>query len=366
MNVHQVLSGAGPVDAVTGQALAYRRLFAAWGWGGRDYAVSIDRRIGGAVAPLGGLDPAPDDVLLIHYSAYAPKLAAVLERTNPKLLVYHNVTPARWFWDFEPTIAVHCSLGRRQLPDFVAAVDLAAGVSHFNVAELVAAGATRTAVIPILFTAPPAGAGAGDGGGGGGGGAAAPGRPAAPPTVLFVGRLTPHKRQDELIGAFSLYRRHRRPEARLVLVGEPLSPAYGRSLVELADRLAPGAVSFRSGIAAAELWRCYEEADVFVCLSEHEGFCVPLLEAFHFGVPVIGRPSGGVVEVAGDAAVLTDDPDLALIAELIHAAVEDEELRSELRARGRRRLEDYGPRETAAKLRAAVEAVAREPVARDG
>ena len=354
MNVHQILSGAGPVDAVTGQALAYRRLFAAWGWGGRDYAASIDRRVGGAVAPLGGLDPAPEDVLLIHYSAYAPKLAAVLERSNPKLLVYHNVTPARWFWDFEPTIAVHCSLGRRQLPDFVAAVDLAAGVSHFNVAELVAAGAARTAVIPILFTPPAAAAGGRDG------------PPEPPPTVLFVGRLTPHKRQDELIGVFSLYRRHRRPDARLVLVGEPLSPGYGRSLVALADRLAPGAVSFRAGIAPAELWRCYEQAHVFVCLSEHEGFCVPLLEAFHFGVPVVGRPSGGVAEVAGDAAVLTDDPDLGLIAELIHAAVEDRELRAELQARGRRRLEDYGASETAAKLRAAVEAVAREPAARGG
>jgi glycosyltransferase involved in cell wall biosynthesis len=352
--VHQILSGAGPVDAVTGQALAYRRLFAAWGWGGRDYAVSIDRRIAGALAPLAGLDPGADDVLLIHYSAYAPKLAGVLERRNPKLLVYHNVTPARWFWDFEPTIAVHCSLGRRQLPDFVAAVDLAAGVSRFNTAELVAAGAERTAVIPILFSPP-------------GESAAGPGRgPGDPPTILFVGRLTPHKRQDELIGAFSLYRRHRRPDARLVLVGEPLTAGYGRSLVALAERLAPGGVSFRSGIAAAELWRCYQEAAVFVCLSEHEGFCVPLLEAFHFGVPVVGRPSGGVAEVAGDAAVLTDDPDLGLIAELIHAAVEDAELRAELQARGRRRLADYAPEATAAKLRAAVEAVGRAPAAVDG
>jgi glycosyltransferase involved in cell wall biosynthesis len=350
--VHQILSGAGPVDAVTGQALAYRRLFAEWGWGGRDHAVSIDPRIAGTVVPLAGLDPGPDDVLLIHYSAYAPKVAGVLERGNPKLLVYHNVTPARWFWDFEPTIAVHCSLGRRQLPDFVAAVDLAAGVSHFNTAELVAAGAERTAVIPILFSPPAVGA-------------VATG-PAGPPTILFVGRLTPHKRQDELIAAFALYRRHRRPAARLVLVGEPLTPAYGRSLVELAERVAPGGVSFRSGIAAAELWRCYQEAHVFACLSEHEGFCVPLLEAFHFGVPVLGRPSGGVAEVAGDAAVLTDDPDLGLIAELIHAAVEDPELRAALQARGRQRLADYAPQATADKLRSAVEAVGRAPAAVGG
>jgi glycosyltransferase involved in cell wall biosynthesis len=350
--VHQILSGAGPVDAVTSQALAYRRLFAGWGWGGGDHAVSIDPRLRRGVAPLKALDPRPDDVLLLHYSAYAPKLRAVLDLPNPKLLQYHNVTPASWFWDFEPTIAVHCSLGRRELPDFVAGVDLAAAVSHFNAAELVAAGAERTAVIPILFTpSEPAGD---------------LGSPPGPPTILFVGRLTPHKRQDELIGAFSLYRRHRRPDARLVLVGEPLSERYGASLVELAERLAPGAVTFHRGLAPVDLWRCYREAHVFACLSAHEGFCVPLLEAFHFGVPVIGRPSGGVAEVAGDAALLTDDPDLGLLAELIHLAVEDPELGAELRARGRRRLADYAPEATAAKLRAAVESVGRGPSPRDG
>ena len=304
--------------------------------------MSIDPRISGRVRPFKSFAPGPEDVIVIHYSAYAPKLRSVLDLGNPKLLVYHNVTPARWFWDYEPTIAVHCSLGRRQLPEFAKGVDLAAGVSRFNAAELADAGATRTAVIPILFSRPEAPAAA---------------RPVGPPTILFVGRLTPHKRQDELIGAFSLYRKHRSADARLVLVGEPLTPRYGESLVELADRLAPGAVTFRSGISRAELWACYQEASVFVCLSEHEGFCIPLLEAFHFGVPVIARPSGGVLEVAGDAAIVSDERDLALTAELIHLAMEDSELRDELARRGRARLEDYAADEVAVKLREAVELV---------
>jgi glycosyltransferase involved in cell wall biosynthesis len=340
--VHQILSGAGPVDAVTTQALVYRGLFGEWGFGGEDYAVSIDPRIASRVRPLKSFAPGPDDVVVIHYSAYAPKVRAVLDLPNRKLLVYHNVTPARWFWDYEPTIAVHCSLGRRQLPDFAKGVDLAAGVSNFNAGELAAAGASRTAVIPILFTPPEA---------------AAVELPGGPPTILFVGRLTPHKRQDELIGAFSLYRRHRSPGARLVLVGEALTPRYAQSLAELAERLAPGAVTFRSGISRDELWRCYQQASAFVCLSEHEGFCIPLLEAFHFAVPVIARPSGGVVEVAGDAALITDDRDLALTAELIHLAVTDAELRAELARRGRVRLEDYAADEVAAKLRAAIDEV---------
>jgi glycosyltransferase involved in cell wall biosynthesis len=341
--VHQILSGAGPVDAVTTQALVYRDLFGEWGFGGQDYAVSIDPRIAGRVRPFKAFEPGPDDVLVIHYSAYAPKLRGVLDLPNRKLLVYHNVTPARWFWDYEPTIAVHCSLGRRQLPEFAKGVDLAAGVSHFNAGELAAAGASATAVIPIVFSRPEVGP---------------VDREAGPPTVLFVGRLTPHKRQDELIGAFSLYRRHRRPDARLVLVGEGLTPAYAASLVELAERLAPGAVTFRSGISREELWRCYQEASVFVCLSEHEGFCIPLLEAFHFEVPVIARPSGGVVEVAGDAAIVTDDRDLALTAELIHLVVEDSELRAELARRGRLRLGEYAAEEVAVKLREAIDEVA--------
>jgi L-malate glycosyltransferase len=346
--VHQILSGAGPVDAVTTQALVYRGLFGEWGFAGGDYAVSIDPRIASRVRPLKSFAPGVDDVLVIHYSAYAPKLRAVLDLPNPKLLVYHNVTPARWFWDYEPTIAVHCSLGRRQLPDFAKGVDLAAGVSQFNADELAAAGATRTAVIPIVFSPPDVGP--------------VDQPPGGPPTILFVGRLTPHKRQDELIGAFSLYRRHRSPQARLVLVGEGLTPRYAASLVDLADRLAPGAVTFRSQISRDELWGCYQEASAFVCLSEHEGFCIPLLEAFHFDVPVIARPSGGVVEVAGDAAVITDDRDLALIAELIHLVVTDGELRTELARRGHARLADYAAAEVAVKLREAIDEVGRAPV----
>ncbi|HEX2086936.1 MAG TPA: hypothetical protein VHF89_14745, partial [Solirubrobacteraceae bacterium] len=146
--VHQVLSGAGPVDAVTGQALAWRERFAAWGWGGRDVAAHVDPRMNGEVAPLRALDAAPDDVLLIHYSAYAPRLRALLDLPSRTALLSHNVTPARWLWDYEPTIAIHCALGRRQLPEFAARADAVAGVSAFNAAEV-----GSDVVVPILFDA---------------------------------------------------------------------------------------------------------------------------------------------------------------------------------------------------------------------
>jgi glycosyltransferase involved in cell wall biosynthesis len=284
-------------------------------------------------------------VLLIHYSAYAPRLRAVLDLPNRKLLLSHNVTPARWLWDHDPPIALQCELGRRQLPEFAARCDLAAGVSAYNAAEL----GSDVVIPPILDLAwvrqkgltpmsPPGQKGL---------------TPMSPPRVLFVGRLAPHKRQDDAIRAFALYRRRHAPDARLTLVGEPLNDGYLRALRELGDRA--GNVDFEQTLSDQQLADRYAGASVFLCLSEHEGFCVPLLEAFAARVAVIARPSGGVPETAGDAALLVAERDPAVIAELIALAVGDGELRAELARRGEARVEHYAPARAATALRSALE-----------
>lgn len=341
MNVHQILSGAGPYDAVTTQALAFRDLFRGWGWGGRDVAAEIDPRIGDRIAPLRTLDARDGDVLLVHYSAYAPKLRAVLEMPQRKLLISHNITPARWFWDHDPQAGVVCALGRKQLPQFAAAADLAAGVSLYNAREFGSA-----TVIPILFD--PSGLGA-----------PAPADPSGPPTILFVGRLAPHKRQDAVLRAFELYRRRHAPDARLVLVGAPINWAYDAAMRALAEELSPGNVTIESGLTREQLAARWRAAHAFLCLSEHEGFCIPLLEAFHFGVPVIARAIGGVPEVAGTAALLLEDgDDESVAAEALALVVGDAELRGELRERGAARVAAYAPQRTAQTLRAAIESLA--------
>ena len=329
---------------MTNQARAYRRLFSSWGWGGGDHAVRADPRVEREFPPLRSLAPAAGDVLLFHYSAYAPKLEAWLERPQRKLLVSHNITPAEWFWDYEPTTAVQCTIGREQLPRFAGAVDLAVGVSEYNAAELRAAGARETAVVPILFDRDRLGS---------------PGpEPKGPPHVISVGRLVPHKRPDLVLRAFALYRREHAPDARLTMVGEPISAPFLAAVRALADRLAPGAVRFESGLPNEELAERWRRAHALLILSAHEGFCIPLLEAFHFGVPVVARPVGGVPEVAGDAALLVDDADPAVAAELLGLAVRDGELRAELRRRADGRLAEFSFDMTAERLRAAVQRVA--------
>jgi L-malate glycosyltransferase len=342
LNVWQVLSGAGPVDAVSRQAVAFRERFSAWGWGGRDVAAFIDPRAKG-FEPLRALRPAAADVLLIHYSAYAPRLRTVLDLPHRKLLLSHNVTPARWLWDHDPPIALQCELGRRQLPEYAARCDLVAGVSAYNAAEL----GSDVVIPPLLDLAwlglrclsPESGRGL---------------RCLSPESsALFVGRLAPHKRQDEVIRAFAIYKRRHAPDARLTLVGEPLNEAYLRALRELAERV--GGVEIESSLSQEQLAQRYARASVFVCLSEHEGFCVPLLEAFAAGVPVIARPAGGVPETAGDAALLVEDREPAVVAELIALVESDKELRGELVRRGQARVEQYAPERAATALRQAVE-----------
>jgi L-malate glycosyltransferase len=335
VNVWQVLSGAGPVDAVSRQALAFRERFAAWGWGGRDVAAFIDPRASG-FDPLRALQASPDDVLLIHYSAYAPRLREVLDLPNRKLLLSHNVTPARWLWDHDAPIALQCELGRRQLPEYAARCDVAAGVSAYNAAEL-----GSDVVIPPLVDL--------------GWLRGHRGQTPMSPVVLCVGRLAPHKRQDEAIRAFALYRRRHAPGARLVLVGEPLNDGYLTALRQLGERA--GNVTFEHTLSQAELADRYAAASAFLSLSEHEGFCIPLLEAFAAQVLVLARPAGGVPETAGDAALLVADRDPAVVAELLDLAVSDEPLRQELTARGLRRVEHYAPERSAAALRAALEAL---------
>jgi L-malate glycosyltransferase len=346
MRITQALCAAGPVDAVTNQGLACRRLFERWGWEGADYAdVLAPSMTGDHIRPLRELRPRADELLLVHYSGYAPGLGPLLERSPRSMIVSHNITPARYFWSDHPIEAVRCSLGPGQLAELGARARMLAGVSSFNARELEELTGRSVDVVPVLFD--PARLGHA-------------GEPkSGPPTMLFVGRLAPHKRQDLVIRAFAEYRRRYASDARLVLVGVPINAAFEAQLRRLADELAPGAVTIESDVPAERLWDHYRSAHAFLCLSEHEGFCIPLLEAFHFRVPVIARDAGAVGEVVGDAGLLLGpDDNLATVVELLRIVTRDGELRDELAARAERRLDAYEHARTAQLLREHLESLA--------
>ena len=344
MRVHQLLSAAGPFDAVTQQAVTFNELFASWGIAGDIYASAIAPRLPEPVHALHRLDPGPDDLLLIHYSAYAARLEPLLELPNRKLLVYHNVTPARYLWSFQPHVAALCEIGRDHLPRYAQAVDIAVAVSEYNARELREAGARDVRVVPILFDPDRFGQ-------------PEPREDPERPLIVNVGRLAPHKRHDLVVRAFALFQRELAPDARLVCAGEPISRRYREQLTELVAALGARNVEMPGPLDQERLTALYREAAAALYLSEHEGFCIPLIEAFHFAIPVVARPVGGMPEVAGDAALWTDEtPDVGMVAELLALPVRDAELRETLTARGRARLDEFSPERTKAKLRAVIEA----------
>jgi glycosyltransferase involved in cell wall biosynthesis len=318
------------------------------GWGLEADVHASERAPGtDGVKPLRKFAPRPDDLIVLHYTAYERGLDAAVDGRQTTLFVYHNVTPPDFLWEWDALVAARCAVGRERLQDYAGRVTAATTATAFNAADLTAAGFEDVRVEPALYELDFERLGNGDGR-----------APAAgqDPEVLFVGRLSPNKRQDDLIRAFALYQRHHAPASRLHLVGGPVGGAYANHLVGLAD--AAGAQGVDIGpLSQSQLNEVYRSASAFVCLSEHEGFCLPLLEAFHFGVPVIAYRAGAVPETAGDAAVLLDDRDLPTIAELIDLCATDPALRAELAQRGRARLEQFAPAKTEATWRALVEAL---------
>jgi glycosyltransferase involved in cell wall biosynthesis len=262
-----------------------------------------------------------------------------------RVLVYHNITPPEFFSGINPHAAAFARLGLRQLSRIAPAFELAIGVSEFNRRALAEAGYAETTRVPILldweqFALSP--------------NQAVLARWNGFRTVLlFVGRISPNKRQDDLVRMLAYYRRCIDPEAHLVLVGAFRDqPQFHARLVGLVERLGlAGAVWFAGSVDDASLLAYYRAASAFVSLSEHEGFGVPLLEAMRFRVPVIAYDAAAIGETLGAAGVLLRERDLAETAEAAALVGERAELREALVAAGERRVQDFDSDKVAQRTR---------------
>jgi glycosyltransferase involved in cell wall biosynthesis len=290
--------------------------------------------------------PSAEHVFLLHFSlGYSHEVMTWIRRLpGRKVLVYHNITPPSYFAGINDVYFEAARAGREQLDALRTVTEAAWGDSSYNCRELAERGWNHVGVLPIIFDFRRY--------------AARPDRKvftrcSGSPNILFVGRTSPNKCFKDLILTFYYLKRHVRPDARLLLVGSAHGmEVYLEFLQALVRALGLSDVVFAGHVSDSELMAYYRCADVYLSMSDHEGFGVPLLESMHFGVPIVAYKAAAVPETLDDSGILVTEKDHPVIAELIGLLLEDAELRDRLVARQRERLKSFTPERVGERLQA--------------
>ena len=329
-------------DAIGHEALGIQRVLRGAGHPSNIYVQTADPRLESWTEDYRDLiaHSHPDNVLLHHFSIGSKASRVAFALPDRMILVYHNITPPSYFIGVNAQLVQQCYSGRRELRAYAARCDLALGDSEFNRRELEHLGFPRTGVLPVVPSFAHLDV--------------EPNNIVASEfnddwtNLLFVGRMIPNKRIDDLIRFFHAYRLKYNPKSRLLLVGAHSGfEEYVATLYDLIRTLRVPDVHLVGHVSNEELTALYDVADLFLSASEHEGFCVPLVEAFYKRVPVIAYAATAVPATMGGGGVLYDRKDPRHVASIIHtmvseSALYDEVLRTQDAALDRLRQEDFG------------------------
>jgi len=338
MIINQWVPAAHKGDAIGDSARRVRDLLRGMGHDADVYALTIDDDLKDDVRAFADASAGRGDLTIFHYALPSPMTAAFASLARGRILQYHNITPAAYFAPFDPALFRLASLGRRELATLVGRVDLALGDSEYNRRELAAMGFAATGVFPVAVDT------------------ARVTRRAPRPALerilddglvnfLFVGRIAPNKKIEDHIKLAEVYKRNVDAYYRFIFVGRyDVTPRYYSMIRALmADfRLLHDRFIFTGPVPDEELAVYYQHAAVYVSLSEHEGFCVPLVEAMAVDVPVLAYAAAAVPDTLGGAGVQFAPKDLEVAAELLGELAFNDDLRSQVIAGQRRRLADFG------------------------
>lgn len=351
--IHQFVAGATPGDAIFDQAVMLQGWLKDWGHRSHVYAQTIHPSMVGQIPHYTNYRPGrrAQDLLIFHYSIGSELSEFIRGVGNRVLMVYHNITPPQLLGSIDPQMRKLTRKGLDELGSFGGIVKLALADSEFNRQALVAAGYREPQTFPIIldesrYASPPD--------------KALESRLAAGgPNVLFVGRIAPNKCQEDVIKAFYYYHLVE-PTSQLHLVGMLWRPAenYHRWLRALVAHLGlDDCVHFTDHVSLQIMTTYYRGADLFLCMSEHEGFGKPLIESMYFDVPIIAYSAAAVPYTLGGAGILIRRKEHPVIAELMHLLVSDLTFREQILAAQRRRYQDFLPSRVKAQFKAIVESL---------
>lgn len=335
--VHQLVHTLSYGDAISGEVLALQRVFRSLGVESEIFAINEHPKLKGQSIDyrefIPKLGAGFDGSIILHYSLGSPLNTLYRElKSAERILIYHNLTPAHWFEGVNPRIVSDIRQGEAELPELCHISSRLLADSNFNAQELSRFGVSAEVLeLPIdparwdLPTNP---------------GIAAVVRGEPGIHLLHVGRLAPNKRVEDIIKTFYFLHHHFERNSRLWLAGIDIdTELYSFALKELAYELnLAHAINFVGCLDDSELKALYENCSTYICMSEHEGFCLPVVEAMHFGMPVVSFSSSALTETVGSGGILISEKRPAEIAALIQRINTDQALKAKLVQAGKERV----------------------------
>jgi glycosyltransferase involved in cell wall biosynthesis len=334
MRIDQLVPAYHRGDAIGDEATQLRRFFESQGFESGIFRLSCDHELERESKDFAGFpEPLPSDITILHFALPSPLTPAFRRLRSKKAIIYHNVTSPEFFAGYSEEMVRIARLGREELRSLAGTVDIALADSRFNARELEEFGFREAHIFPLYVDL------------------AKYKRPInafvhrlfrdGRTNILFIGRVAPNKKIEDLIKVTFYYKKFISPLVRLIVVGKTSAlPSYYHALVKLADDflLSPEEVCFTGHLPDDEMFSVYRAADVFLSLSEHEGFCLPLVESMVFDLPIIAYDSTAVPDTLDGAGILIRDKRADRVAELLDIVARDKNLREKIIRGQRERL----------------------------
>lgn len=347
--LHQFVAGFTHGDAISNEALVLRGLFRSWGCESDIFCetrrILPELRNEAKDAAAYRAAAKPDDVVLLHLSVGSIVNQVFADLPCRKAILYHNITPAEYFRGIQEEIARLLAQGREQMKSLAGKAAVVMADSGFNAAELRELGYGEVSVLPLVLDLQRL--------------RAAPNRAMRKRlddglvNVLFVGRCVPNKRLEDCLTAFYYFQKYVEPESRFIHAGSFAgTEQYHALLLTMTRDLHLRNIELLGAVRQDELNACYRASHLFLSMSEHEGFCIPVIEAMASDLPVLAFDAAAVPETMDGAGVLVREKRWDLVAEMMGRLVKDPALRGAVIEGQRRRMARYEQRDLAAELRA--------------
>ncbi|EKD27427.1 MAG: hypothetical protein ACD_79C00726G0002 [uncultured bacterium] len=350
--IHQLLASAYPFDAITQYSLYLKSTLQSKCMESKIFVPTrnISDKLKSKVIPLNEIhnNISTSDTIMYHYSISSPATQIYKTLNAKKILCYHNITPPEFFLKYSDGFASNLLEGRNELAGLKDITHMAIADSDFNKSELEQMDFKNIYTLPLLLTEnfdenlPDKSivSKMNDG----------------HTNFLFVGRVVPNKNFEGIIKTFAIYHKTINSNSRLTLIGDTnVLPSYYNYLLQLIREYSlQDKVHFTGNVSLNELMAYYKTAHVFLCLSHHEGFCIPVIESMRFKIPVFALSKGAITETLGNSGILIKEENYHKISELINYVLNSPDIQTQIIKKQTERLGFFSKERFDANLKAVL------------